>query len=666
MTRLTTLFFAMLLAPGVAIAQPATTPNLSRLQRMALQAVVAGVDAAAPTEPTPALDWPVHLLRASDGSHYVAFRIIGTPAFTDTRPVVLYVRLATVAARHSATVERSAVADWLAGRRSTLPPQERGLAIGDMPAFGAGAISSRGQPTQDLRLLERRREQAQERREQAERERKAALAAEGGGAPVALLPFEDFDLAATPVRDSAGRVTLQRSLTAGPGDYELTIGWTDSATKNRAPEVHVLKRRLSLPVAPTTAFGLSSVIVADAVVVRTIPFSAAQQTAHPYSLGTTEVVPASDSALAPDDDLKLFVQVINPRGAADGKPDVVVGFKVFRATAAGEQAVGTLTPQIYNQTTLPADFSVVKGHPIFAAVKVPMKTFTRGTYRVQVLADDRVAGASATADTAFTVTATTAMLLADAPMLAPAFRRERLVSGPLLEALVDSLEPAKPSAPLRRALTAARERRFIELIQDDQVDAPERGVRGVIRALGLFAVGDTPTGIAVALRDAEVSTPGVEMLLGALRALEGNDRDAAAAWQRAIAAGFPASAAAPLLIDALIRQGDVAGAAQSATTIDSAARADDGLFRRRLASALLAAARTGEAIDTLEDWLGRHPDDQDAQWLLLHALFQEFVAGRAPATTPTGRLRFRALVDSYVAAGGVNAALAREWATAMP
>ena len=65
-------------------------------------------------------------------------------------------------------------------------------------------------------------------------------------------------------------------------------------------------------------------------------------------------------------------QVINPAGAADGKPDVEIGFRVTRLVGDREEAVGTLPAQRHGAATLPVDFDVAKGHPLFAAVQASL------------------------------------------------------------------------------------------------------------------------------------------------------------------------------------------------------------------------------------------------------------------------------------------------------
>ena len=650
-------------AGAAALVAQSSTPNLTRAQRNALRAVVAAVDAPGERPQTPDSEWPLHVLRASDGSHYVAFSVAAPPGTKAGQPVVLYVRLAT---RGSTLVaERSAVAEWLAGQRSTPLKKERGFAFGDMPTFGAGAIAARGPGPQSLQILEADRERARARREEEERERKATL--EGAAAargPNPLLPFEDFDAAVVLTADAAGRVMLRRSLTAGPGDYDLTVAWADPAARDLTAATQIRRRTVQLPIASTTAFDLSSVVLADDVSVREAPYPADQQTAHPYSIGTMEISPAQDQLLTNDERLALVVQVINPRAAADGKPDVAVGFRLFRTTGAGQESVGTLTPQIYNAVTLPPDFDAAKGHPIFAAVAIPLKTFKRGTYRVQVMADDRLAGVSSTNDATFTIVGTPTALLRDAPPLAPPFRRDAILSPPILDAIADALQQPVPSTAFAQGLDALRAGRFVDLVRADAVNAPEQGPRELLRAIGLFALGDTTTAVAAPLRQAtQLATPAAAttVVAAALRALDGAEREALTAWRGS--EGAIGRALAPLLSESHLRLGE----AQEALDVATAAlkgQPNDQRLVRCVAAAHLALGREAEALAVLDAHLARQPEDVESQWLLLQALFSGVVQGRGAGSTDAGRQRLRDVAQTYVAAKGRHAALASEWADA--
>src|SRR5688572_9325084 len=82
-----------------SIAAAQQPPELSKDQRALLQAMVAAVDAAAAAPDTDANAWHTHVLRASDGSHYVAFSVASTvDRPIPTAPLIMYVRLATVSA----------------------------------------------------------------------------------------------------------------------------------------------------------------------------------------------------------------------------------------------------------------------------------------------------------------------------------------------------------------------------------------------------------------------------------------------------------------------------------------------------------------------------------------------------------------------------------------
>jgi hypothetical protein len=580
---------AILGAALSAEARQGDSPTLSRQQRVAMQAIVKAVESGAATVAVADADWPLHVLRASDGSHYVAFSLNRADGLRLNRPLVLYVRLATHRRDNEfSPLERSAVAEWLAGQTPTPVLPQRGLAFGEMPVYGAAGIGQRmaGQQAQNLQVLDLERERAREKREAQARERKATL--EGGetARPArALLPFEDFDMRAQPVADSSGAAVLRRSFTAGPGDYDLTVAWMDAEADANAA-VRVARRSVSLPPASTTGFALSSVIVADDVAVRETPVAAAEQTARPYSIGNTEITPARDHLLTPDERLALVVQVINARGSPTGKPDVEIRFRVFRKTGTREENMGSLAPQLYNELTLPSDFDVAKGHPIFAAVAIPLRTFKRGDHRLEIAAQDRVAGTGIAADVTFTVSGTPAALLREAPPLAPPFQPDK-----------------------------------------------------------------------------ELLSTAVPVIRGGVHASDGNDREAIVAWEAAIKSGADAAVVRPLIIDAWLRLGDVARAAELAQQGLSASP-DQPRLTRQLAAAHLRAGRADDALTLLDARLQRDAGDLDAQWLTLHALFDGFVNGKGPGATPAGRTRIAEVAARYAAANGPHAALALDWAAA--
>ena len=136
---------ALLLSIPCAVAAQ-NAPRLSKAQRALLEAVVAAVDQAQATGVVTPATWQSHVLRASDGSHYVALRATALDVPVPNGGAMLYVRLA---ARRSdeprAAAERSAVMEWLQGQRGDPLPMRAARSTtvnaGEMP-IGSSVICS--------------------------------------------------------------------------------------------------------------------------------------------------------------------------------------------------------------------------------------------------------------------------------------------------------------------------------------------------------------------------------------------------------------------------------------------------------------------------------------------------------------------------------------------
>lgn len=654
------LIVCICLCVGDAHAQSAANP--SREQRELLHALVLAVDAATSQSETRDAAWQTHIMRASDGSHYVAFTVQPSAEMPlPTGPALLYVRLAH--ATPPRVGERSYIREWLAGTRSTPPPISRsGIAIGEMPIFGptGNLASTTRQPTSsgmtDLALLdlERRRERA--KNEERERQRRAEL--EGKTAAVAdVVPFEDFDLASRSIAN--GVRVISRALTTGPGDYALYVAWADPSAARPAATIRVMKKSISLPPASSDALTISSVILADGVHVRDAPYPAAEQASHPYSIGMTEIAPAADAVFTSDENLNVVFQVINPRPSGAGKPDVEIASRIVRLTGARAEPIAALNPLVYSADTMPAPFDLRQGHPVFAALSAPLNTLSRGNYRLEIIVNDRNGGRSATSDVEFTVAATPRSLLRETPPLAAPVTKEAVLSPDIRSYVVQSLKPASPSPALQRALDKAAAGSYIELMVDEPVGKGEEAVRAALAGLALLGVGDPSSAVQfqrAVLLGAPVAPS--RLLSGFARSLQGRDADAIAAWQEALKAGVPRPLVAPLLLDAYLRRGDYA--AGSAVIAETAAPPADASWARNVAAIAIASKREGDAIKTLDAHLGKHPHDQHARWLRLQALYTQIANGDA-----SKRAMFETEARSYIDAKGANAALAADWLAAL-
>ncbi len=262
------------------------------------------------------------------------------------------------------------------------------------------------------------------------------------------------------------------------------------------------------------------------------------------------------------ENMSVVFQVINARPADSGKPNVDIAFEVVRVVNSQEQAVAALTPQNYSEKNLPAEFDLRVGHPLFATVSAPLASLKRGSYRLKILVNDRIAGRTATADADFTVAATAMSLLREAPPLGLPFRKESILAADVLPGILASLRPASPSPALQRAFDLAAAGRFVELMVEEPVPAAEEGVRAALRGLAQLSVGDA--GAAVQFQRAQLlgAPPAVTRVLsGAARAAQSRDADAISAWQEALTAGAPRALVAPYLLDAYLRRADYTRAA---------------------------------------------------------------------------------------------------------
>lgn len=665
--KLTRVFLVSVCLCYASMTNAKQVPQLSKDQRTLLQAVVTAVDAAAAQPATSDLAWPMHVMRASDGSHYVAFSVEPPASMPlPPGPVLLYIRLASSSAGSAtgALTERSAIRDWLAGTVAAPPVPKRGIVMGEMPAMGATGNLERRNPNSpgsiDMQLMAVERARVRDQQDKREQQRRAEL--EGQAAtPRDYLPFEDFDLSSRQLRPGGAR-TIERALTAGPGFYTLSVAWADPAAPNPARTVRVLSRSVILPPASTAGLSLSSVIVADAVQVRAAPYTATEQASHPYSIGLTEIAPAADTVFTSDESLAVAFQVINAKASDTGKPDLEVGFRVVRLAGGREEPVASLTPQIYNDATMPAAFDLRAGHAVLAAVSASLATLDRGSYRLKIVVNDKNARQSAETETEFTIAATAKSLLREAPAFAPAFRRESLIEPEMRSYLVRSLRPPVPSPALARALDHAAAGRFVELLAEEPVPDAEQGVRLALTGLARLAVGDASP--AIQFQRAQLLGAAIapaRFLAGAARAMEGRDADAIAAWEEASTAGVPKSVIAPFLLDAYLRRNDFKRA--NALVDGTASAPSTSQWLRAAAGARIATGNYPAALTALDRLLAEKPDDAEALWLWLHAAYGQTVSSTAPDLG--ARERFIARGQAYVDGNGANANLVRDWLAAV-
>ena len=102
---------------------------------------------------------------------------------------------------------------------------------------------------------------------------------------------------------------------------------------------------------------------------------------------------------------------------------MIVNLRVARLNGTREEPVASLSPLVYNAGSLPPDFDVRLGHPLIAALAVPLATIPRGTHYTPVITvEDRIAKAVVASRAEFTVVGSATSLLTEAPGARAAIR----------------------------------------------------------------------------------------------------------------------------------------------------------------------------------------------------------------------------------------------------
>ena len=112
----------------------------------------------------------------------------------------------------------------------------------------------------------------------------------------------------------------------------------------------------------------------------------------------------------------------------------------MRLTGIKAEPIASLKPLTYSADTMPAPFDLRLGHPVFAALSAPLDTLGRGSYRLEIIVNDRNGRRSATSDVAFTVAATPRSLLREAPPLAAPFAKEAALQPDVRAYVVQALD----------------------------------------------------------------------------------------------------------------------------------------------------------------------------------------------------------------------------------
>ena len=232
----------------------------------------------------------------------------------------------------------------------------------------------------------------------------AAPAADAAAPAFPEATFEDayhIDLGA-PTED--GVYQIRRGFWAPGGDYDVFIALSESEVPDGTEaKTLMLKKAVSVPTLWSSQLVTSSVIQAARIESLTAPVPPDQVLANPYTMGTMRITPKSSPDYLTTEDLSLVFLVYNAGTGASGMPDVRVEYAFSTRGPTGEEFFNRTAPQVFNDQTLPPEFSLADGHQLVAGQAVPLSGFPEADYRLEITVTDNTNGVSLTRSVDFSV-----------------------------------------------------------------------------------------------------------------------------------------------------------------------------------------------------------------------------------------------------------------------
>jgi hypothetical protein len=210
---------------------------------------------------------------------------------------------------------------------------------------------------------------------------------------------DEFGIETTASGD--GRV-FRASFLVHPGLYRVIIAVLDRDTPRRGAHSAAVEQRVEIPDLSKKGLHISSIVLADRIDQLPEAIADRERVIHPFLFGTTNVVPARPGPFRRDDRLMVIFQIYNAATFEDGKPDLEVHYQVFH-DGTEDKPVGSTGPQLFNQESLPEEFSLKEGFQLTPIQTLPLSQFEPGAYKLRVEVQDVLGNARVRADVPFTV-----------------------------------------------------------------------------------------------------------------------------------------------------------------------------------------------------------------------------------------------------------------------
>jgi tetratricopeptide (TPR) repeat protein len=331
------------------------------------------------------------------------------------------------------------------------------------------------------------------------------------------------------------------------------------------------------------------------------------------------------------------------------------------ATLASNRGGSVLAQGVSDMRVLPpgsyfARAKVTSGGAVLGEVR---RAFT--LMEAALSADTVVAGAGASTVGSLAPRATAARAVARVPP----FAVDDVTSPPVFGAFLDRVA-ARPDAasPMIRDLVRDARANIGDLYVSD-VLAAQSPVAAFLKGVSLLSQNKlelAANAFRSAMRASADFYPAM-VYLGACYAAGGNDKEATGAWRTALIKEGDALPLHTLLADALLRLDNGALALETLDKARNRFPDDDGIKRRFVLAAFMAA-EYADGLQTLDELVERRVDDEPSLAAGLLVLYEAFRNQQPIETEDKDRARMVKLAEAYRARGGPSLALVDTWLAA--
>lgn len=209
--------------------------------------------------------------------------------------------------------------------------------------------------------------------------------------PPANYPYEDIALLDVKPVAPGQPLRIVRGLGVSAGSYDLYIVLHErTPAPGGAAKASVLKQQLDVPNYANGEFTTSSVILADRVDQLPAALPPDQQTEHPYTFGSTEILVSPDHKFRKTQELIVLLQIYNPAFSPDKKFNLEATYTFFRQDPAGEKRFNSTEPQTLTPDSLGGSFDPAGSAAIQAGQAIALQTFPEGNYRLEIKITDKL------------------------------------------------------------------------------------------------------------------------------------------------------------------------------------------------------------------------------------------------------------------------------------